>query len=197
MKKVISLLLTAVMIFGMVACGTTSETNQTPEVEIAGQNTPEQTPTGNDPTPENSGETEPVVPTDYVRADGAVVFEDILGEYQALLSVADATQELNERYVRFAMAEAALLDAAVARPYSNNGYTQCITRIAPHTMAVLTGVEQNIYVSAVVSSDIITAEEYDEMTALWEAAAMGNGVYDAAAYLTEKGHRRCGRCKPK
>ena len=188
-KKLLALLLALTMVFSLVACGgsnTSDGNNDAPVVEVENNDDATDAQTGD--------ETEAPVGTDgeavYVREDDEDIYEEALGEYAELLAAAeDPANSVDERFVLFAKAEAALLDSAVMIPTTTQGGNYAISRVAPRTIPyVQWGNDDDRLHGLVISDEFITKEEREDLMELWRAAMAGEGAYDPAAYLTEKGH---------
>lgn len=126
------------------------------------------------------------------RHENGPIFDSALGKYQELHDAAAKIADDSDRYVKYAEAEAELLDSAVIAPYSTQGGAYAITRVAPRTIPyVLYGNDEDRLKSMVAMKDankFIKSEERAEMLALWTAAREGGAAYDPAAYLTSKGY---------
>ena len=126
----------------------------------------------------------------YRRGDDAEIYDAVLGAYEALLDEAEAEADLDTRYVKYAKAEAELLDSAVMIPTTTQGGAYAISRVAPHTMPyVQWGSDDDRMFGMVISDEFISKEERADLLALWESAVAGEGTYDPAAYLVGKGHK--------
>ena len=188
-KKLLALLLALTMVFSLVACGgsnTSDGNNNAPVVEVENNDDATDAQTGD--------ETETPVGSDgeavYVREDDEDVYEAALGEYAELLAAAeDPANSVDERFVLFAKAEAALLDSAVMIPTTTQGGAYTISRVAPRTVPyVQWGNDDDRLHGLVISDEFLTPDERADLFELWNAAVAGEGTYDPAAYLTEKGH---------
>ena len=126
----------------------------------------------------------------YVRADDEEIYDLNLGRFAELAAAANAEVNPNKRFVLFAQAEAELLDSAVMAPYSTQGGSYALSRIAPHTVPfVRWGNDDDRIGRMVVTADsFLTRQERADLLAQWRAAVFGNGTYDPAAYLKSKGH---------
>ncbi len=128
----------------------------------------------------------------YVRQKDSDVYDWALDEYAALLAEAeDEGNTVNERFVKMAKAEAALLDSAVMIPATTQGGAYQMTRIAPHTVPyVQWGNDDDRWFGLVVTDDdFLTPAERSELFDLWRAAVAGGADYDPKAYLESKGHK--------
>ena len=167
MKRILAMLLAVVMVLSLAACAAKEETPAT--------------------TAATTPATEPEVV--YERADDEEMFDAVLPGFEDLLAAAEAAETVDERFVLFAQAEAALLDSAVFIPTSTQNGAYTISRIAPRTVPyVQWGSDEYRLKSMVISDEFLTPEERDELLAQWSAAVAGEGEYDPAAYLTSKGH---------
>ena len=169
MKRFLAMLLAAVMIFSLAACGqggTTTETTPAPT------------------------DVETPVEAVYERADDEDVYEANLGTFAELAAEAASKTDSNERFVIYAQAEAALLDSAVMIPTTTQGGAYTISRIAPRTVPyVQWGNDDDRLFGLVISADdFLTPAERNDLLELWAKAVAGEGEYDPAAYLTEHGH---------
>ena len=125
----------------------------------------------------------------YDRADDEDIYLDVLGAYDELMQAAKAAETNDERFVLYAQAEAYLLDSAVMIPNTTQGGAYTISRIAPRTIPyVQWGNDDDRMFSMVIANELIKVEDWDAMKEMWNAAAAGEGEYDAAAYLTGKGY---------
>ena len=148
--------------------------------------TAEPAPEGGEDNPAPAPAPEDVV---YVREDDEEVYERALGGYTELLEAAKAADSISERFVRFAQAEAYLLDSAVMIPNTTRGGAYTISRIAPRTVPyVQWGNDDDRLFGLVISDEFLTPEERADLFELWNAAVAGEGEYDPIAYLEGKGH---------
>ena len=167
MKRILAMLLAVVMVLSLAACAAKEETPAT--------------------TAATTPATEPEVV--YERADDEEMFDAVLPGFEDLLAAAEAAETVDERFVLFAQAEAALLDSAVFIPTTTQNGAYTISRVAPRTVPyVQWGTDESRLKSMVISDEFLTPEERDELLAQWSAAVTGEGEYDPAAYLTSKGH---------
>ena len=129
---------------------------------------------------------------EYKERDDKEIFDRILGDYQKLHDEAAKIADDSDRYVKYAEAEAELLDAAVMSPYQTQGGNYAITRAAPRTVPyVLYGNDEDRLKNIVAAKDenkFITKAERAELLQKWQTAREGGAAYDPAAYLTSKGY---------
>lgn len=117
------------------------------------------------------------------------VYDGIFGEYFDLYDAAQEITDISERYVAFAQAEAALLDAAAFVPTTTDGGSYAITHAAFRSLPYSqSGYDSSKLKTAVISKKLVTKTERDEMEVLWEQAKENGTTYDPAAYLVSKGH---------
>ncbi|MDR0898551.1 MAG: ABC transporter substrate-binding protein [Oscillospiraceae bacterium] len=126
----------------------------------------------------------------YVRGDDEEIYYALLGDFNEKLAEAKAAASIDESFAIFAEAEAMLLDSAVMLPNTTQGGAYTISRVAPRTIPyVQWGNDEDRWKGIIATNDdFLTPAEREELLALWSAAVAGEGVYDPAAYLIEKGH---------
>lgn len=171
MKRILAMLLAVVMVLSLAACAAKEENTPTTAATTA--------PAATD------------APADvvYERADDEEMFDAVLPGFEDLMAAAEAAETVDERFVLFAQAEAALLDSAVFIPTTTQNGAYTISRVAPRTVPyVQWGTDQDRLKSMVISDEFLTPEERNELLEMWSAAVAGEGEYDPAAYLTSKGH---------
>ena len=185
-SKIAALLLAAVMVLSLAACGGNNNGQSSEEPSISVETTTEK---AEDTTTADNGETEPAADAEYERADDEEIYEANMEGYDADIAAAKANDDLDAKFVKMAEAEAKLLDSAIMTPYLTQGGTYTISRIAPHTVPyVQWGNDNDRFYGLVINDELLTKEERADLLELWNAALAGEGEYDPAAYLTEKGH---------
>lgn len=184
MKKLLAIVLAAVMVLSMVAC---ANSGTTPTTKPATPTTTPSTPNNTDPT--DPKPTTPTRPDSWVRADDEEVYQAALSEFLAIYQEAKEAESISERFALMAKAEAYLLDSAVMVPNTTQGGAYAINRVAPRTVPyVQWGNDDDRLQGLVISDEFLTPAERDDLMALWSKAVNGEGTYDPAAYLTGKGH---------
>ena len=130
----------------------------------------------------------------YARGDDKAIYNGILKEYNELYAEAAKETDDDERYVKYAKAEAALLDSGIMLPTTTQNGAYAFTRIAPRTVAyVLYGIDSDKVKGMVLTSgsdatSFITGEQREELLGLWNEARSSDDVdYDPKAYLTSNG----------
>ena len=128
----------------------------------------------------------------YVRADDEAVYNAVLGKFASAYDGVKAIQDNNERFVKYAKAEAELLASGVFAPTTTQGGRYAITRIAPRTVPyVFFGNDSDRIKGTVMTKgkdSFIKASERAELIKLWEKAKGGEGTYNPKAYLEGKGY---------
>ena len=125
----------------------------------------------------------------YTRNSNQSVYDFVLGDYAELVDAARAKTNYDEQLVAYAKAEAELIDSAVVLPINSSGGNYAISRVAPYTVPFVSfGLDQYLCSGMVVSEDILTTAERDELKTKWETARKGSGSYDPKSYLKSKGH---------
>lgn len=196
MKKILALLLAAVMVFGMVACAnqTTPETTKQPA------------PVETQPKPDEPAPTEPAPtekPADTRLAKDAFEFDPegwydesdelydaTLGEYFDYYQDSLTAGSLAERYALQALAEGKLLGSAIMLPTTTKGGNYAISRVAPKTInSTLWGNDSDRFHDAIIATEFITPADRDEIKAKW-AELKGTGTFLAwtREFLTGKGY---------
>jgi ABC-type oligopeptide transport system substrate-binding subunit len=192
MKKFIALVLVAIMALSMVAaCTPKDQGTNTPEpTTVPGE--PTKAPEGdvtNPPAEETPAPTPFVRPTSYVRAEDEDIYNMVLGQYEELMAKAAAGTTADEKFVLYAQAEAFLLSTGVMIPTTTQGGAYAITRVAPRSIPYANwGNDDDRIHSIVIATDFIKKEDRAEMLEIWSKAMNGEGTYDPAAILTEKGY---------
>jgi len=191
MKKFLAMLLVVLMALALVACQPkpTEPDQPAQSAEPAQSDEPVQT----DEPVEPTATPEPVVrPEAFEGLDDEEVYEKVLGKYNELLQASKALENtIDQRFMMQAQAEAYLLNSGVMIPTTTQGGAYAITRIAYRTVPyVQWGNDDDRFFGLAISGDkeFLTKEEREEMKALWEKAAAGEGTYDPIAYLEGKGH---------
>jgi len=125
----------------------------------------------------------------YERADDEDIYEEVLGEFEALMAAAEEADDINVRFILEAQAEAYLLDSAVFIPTTTQNGAYTISRSAYRTIPYANwGNDHDRWGTRVVTNEFITKEDWAELKEAWAKAVAGEGEYDAAAILTEKGY---------
>ena len=174
MKKLVAILLVAVMLLAAVSC----------------TKDPVDDPNKDDPKA-------PVVYTDpYAEykddydALSAALYEDILGEFADYYAKADEAETLSEKFALQAIAEAKLMEAAVMLPLTSNGGNYAISRVVPNTAtSTLWGNDSYRYHNVLVCTEPIKSEDRDALKALWKEVK-GTGTWETKAkeYVASKGY---------
>lgn len=132
------------------------------------------------------------VEASYERADEDEVYQEVFGEFaSAYAGVSSITNE-NERFVKYAAAEAALLDSGGFVPTTTQGGAYTISRIAPRTVPYVFFGNDNDKVKTMVltsgEGSFIKPADRETLIAAWEVARAGGAPYDPAAILSGLGY---------
>ena len=175
MKKLVSLLLALVMILSLAACGSGD------------------TPTNESKAPEGSAApdegTQPGEFVPYTYEDEAV-YMGAMKEYYDMLTAAQKLTDVDEMYVEMAKAEAKALTSGVLQIWRGDGGGYRMSRMVDKSYpTVLWGTDADRYESALVTKEILTGEDRQELISMWAELA-GTGTYEQAAkdFLAEKGY---------
>ena len=178
MKKFLSLMLALAMVLGLFACAPAADPNTS---NPPASNPVESTePTGK-PEP---GEFQPMTYDDWE------IYNNTYGEFYKALQEAKECVDIDEMFAKMAIAEAKFLEAAAVVPYYGDGGSWGISRLAPRTIpTVMWGSDQDRYEYALVTTDLLKAEDRKHITAMWNELA-GTGTYEQSVkdYLAEKGY---------
>lgn len=178
MKKFLSLMLALAMVLGLFACAPAADPNTSnPPVSNPVESTE---PTGN-PEP---GEFQPMTYDDWE------IYNNTYGEFYKALQEAKECVDIDEMFAKMAIAEAKFLEAAAVVPYYGDGGSWGISRLAPRTVpTVMWGSDQDRYEYALVTTELLKAEDRKHITAMWNELA-GTGTYEQSVkdYLAEKGY---------
>ena len=204
MKKFLALILAAAMVLSLAGCGggtpSTTEapktteaapsTTQAPATTEAPETTeaPTQAPADDRLAAEVIGNT--YDPADWF-AESEELYEEVLGEFlEAYAKVKDA-KSLSERYALQAIAEATMYGSALFIPLTTKGGNYRFGRVVPKSVnTTLWGSNEYRYHTVVVTTEIIKADDYNYLKAMWsELAGTGTYIEKAKAYLTEKGYQ--------
>ena len=186
MKKILALLLAAMMVISMVACNA------------------EKTPAGTTAAPTTGATTGATTPAEQAFVDNyakfqaiednyersAAIYEQVLGEFNEYYAKAKEATTVSERYALMAIAEAKMLSAGIFLPTTSQGGNYAMTKVAPYTNTpVLWGNDEYRYHDRIVVDKPIEATHVAEMKAKW-AELLGTGEYEAfvKSYLKEKGY---------
>ena len=174
MKKLVSLLLALVMILSLAACGSgDTPTNESKAPE--GSAAPESTQLGE------------FVPYTY---EDEAVYMGAMKEYYDMLTAAQKLTDVDEMYVEMAKAEAKALTSGVLQIWRGDGGGYRMSRMVDKSYpTVLWGTDADRYESALVTKEILTGEDRQELISMWAELA-GTGTYEQAAkdFLAEKGY---------
>ncbi|MCD7862899.1 MAG: ABC transporter substrate-binding protein [Lachnospiraceae bacterium] len=167
------------------ACGSSSSSETT-------ETTTEETSSSSETTGEaelTATVTSAVADMDYYGAS-EYIYDYVLGDFYDTYMTAFDAETTSERYVLMAIAEAKLLESGVMLPLYSAGGNYAISRIVPRTTDYANaGSDSDRYHSALVATELISAEDIQALRDLWDEAR-GTGTYidEAKAYMEEHGY---------
>lgn len=172
MKKLVSLLLALVMVLSLAACGNGGTPTEESKAPVEGSSAPEE-----------------VAFVPYTYEDEAV-YMGAMKEYYDMLTAAQELTDVDEMYVEMAKAEAKALTSGVLQIWRGDGGGYRMSRYVDKSVpTVLWGTDADRYETALVTEEILTAEDREELISMWAEMA-GTGTYEQAAkdFLAEKGY---------
>ena len=181
MKKILALLLAAMMVVSMAACGN----NETPAGTTAAGTTPVETTPAEQAFVDNYAKFQ-AIEDNFERS--AAIYEQVLGEFNETYAKAKEAKSVSERYALMAIAEAKMLSAGIFLPTTSKGGNYAMTKVAPYTNTpVLWGNDTYRYHDRIVVDKPIEKAHVTEMKAKW-TELLGTGEYEAFVknYLKEK-----------
>lgn len=120
--------------------------------------------------------------------DQAVYDATMVGLGDALKAANNETDQ-DQRFAKFAKAEAILLDSAVMIPTTTRGGYKALTHAAPHTVPYVNfGNDDYRVKGAVITNKLITNADIEALRQQWATARLGGAAYDPKSYLTGKGY---------
>ncbi len=175
MKRLLALLLAVVMVASVFA-GCTDDKDPTK-------------PTDNT---EPTKTTEPTTKVEMPPVGGTdeEIYDYVLGDFNEVYQKALESQDVSERFVLEAIAEAKLLESGTFMPTTSQGGRYAISRVVPNTISsVLWGYDSDRFKTAIVTNEIITAEDRTALKAMWQEAATADEYFTKAkTYLGQKGY---------
>ena len=171
MKKLVSLLLALVMVLSLAACGS-GDTPAESKAPAEGSTAPEKA---------------AFVPYTY---EDEAVYMGAMKEYYDLLTAAQELTDVDEMYVEMAKAEAKALTSGVLQIWRGDGGGYRMSRYVDKSVpTVLWGTDSSRFESALVTEEILTAEDREELISMWAEQA-GTGTYEQSAkdFLAQKGY---------
>lgn len=172
MKKLVSLLLALVMVLSLAACGNGGTPTEESKAPVEGSSAPEE-----------------VAFVPYTYEDEAV-YMGAMKEYYDMFTAAQELTDVDEMYVEMAKAEAKALTSGVLQIWRGDGGGYRMSRYVDKSVpTVLWGTDSDRYETALVTEEILTAEDREELISMWAEMA-GTGTYEQAAkdFLAEKGY---------
>jgi len=126
----------------------------------------------------------------YMRDADEAVYANVLGNFSSVYAEAKGeTKDVNKRFVKFAEAEAALMDSATFMPTTTQGGNYAMTRVAYHTIPYsMWGNDTDRVRDTVITKNFITKEQRASLKEAWDTARAGGAAYDPKGILTAAGH---------
>lgn len=126
----------------------------------------------------------------YMRDADEAVYAHVLGNFASIYSEAKAeTEDVNLRFVKFAEAEAALMDSATFMPTTTQGGNYAMTRVAYHTIPYsMWGNDTDRVRDTVIVKNFITKDQRKSLKEAWEKARKDGTAYDPKGILVAAGH---------
>ena len=195
MKNLKKLMVLSVTALALTACGGGSQSSSQQPSSQQPSSQPESS------QPESSSEPAPgpyypdKKPTEWKRFDDGLTYDAILGDYEELAFAAKEEKDDDTRFVKYAKAEAALMDSATFMPTTTQGGNYAMTRVAARTIPYsMWGNDTDRLKNMVVikegkqDKNFITSADRAAMIEKWTEARGGAYDYDPAAYLLENGY---------
>lgn len=198
MKKVLSGLLAVIVTLGLTACNnnepnssagnSTSDNGGSSNGDSTGSgDSADSGDSNNDSTGDDDGGDEV---SDYITECQAI-YDVVLGEFADYYADAAMDMNLSERYAKFAIAEAKLLEQGLFVPLTSySGGVQGLTRVAPGSVPdVDWGIANRRFENTITTTDPIKTADINTMKAKLKELR-GTGTYEAWArqYLTDQGY---------
>ncbi|MBD5449860.1 MAG: peptide ABC transporter substrate-binding protein [Lachnospiraceae bacterium] len=201
-QKLLAVLLTASMIFGLTACGNggSGTSNDTSNTDSSTNETAE---SAGDSESEGEAETETAESDAYVGPDWEAIdamgydeksdalYDYNLGEFNEYYQVAkEEVTDLDKRMALMAVAEAKLLESGVFQPVQSNGGNYAISRVVPRTgSTVLWGLDEYKWYTYLVTNELLRTEDRTELVSIWgDSETADDWFTNAKAFLEEKGY---------
>lgn len=183
LKRKSLLVLAAAGAMTLVACGGNGATSS--------KSTADASSTGTSSTPISSNSVAPAV---YTRGDDTEIYNNVFGDFATAYATGKAATSDDERYVKYAKAEAKLLESGAFVPTTTQGGAYTMSRIAPRSIPYVywgNDMDKLKYIITAKGTDatsFIKKADREAMIALWKTAREGGAAYDPAAYLTAHGY---------
>ncbi len=199
MKKILALVLALMMLVSVLAgCNNADDEKKPADDNPPVDNNPPADDENNPPEDENPPED--VTPEAYTGPDWEAIsamshddaswelYEYVLGDYYEAYEAAKAeTENLDLRMALMAIAEAKLLESGAFLPNTTNGGRYQMTRLVPRTVSpVLWGLDTYRYHRALVTKELITAEDLAALLEIYgQCATADEYLTKAKEFLAE------------
>ncbi len=187
-KRILALMLAVALVLAMTmsGCGgnTTSSTTSTTTTSSTAESSEV-----SEPADEDVGYRE--VDEEAYWDESDEIYDNVLGEFWELYEPASAElDDIGLRYTEMALAEAKLLEAAILYPNQSGGGNYAMRNYAPYSFPYATsGSDGSKYYKALVTTDHVKAEDYNELKAQWyELKGTGTYTQYVKDYFAEHGY---------
>ena len=140
---------------------------------------------------EDDGYVVPTITEQYARRSDAEAYKSVLEQFEIKCNEAKGIVDDDERFLKYAEAEAWLLNSGAFVPMTTRGGTYAINRTAPRTVPYAKwGNDADRLKGEVIiaESAFITKAERAELLAAWKTAVAGGAAYNPKAILSAHGH---------
>lgn len=181
-KRILSMTLVLAMAVSLVACGGSTDEDESKKPSNDGSAT------GTDVVDENLAYEDL---SDLSHNDRSQKLYDlVLSDFYEAYSEAKKAETVSEKFAMMAIAEAKLLESGVLLPTTSNGGNYAISKLAPYSVDYsLWGNDSYRFHQALVCTEFITSEDRTEMKEKWtELKGTGTFAEWQKNYLKDKGY---------
>ena len=149
---------------------------------------------GNQPKPDPDPDPKPVdpLPEKYERADDEEIYNKVFGKFAEAYEGVSKIANESERFVKYARAEAELLNTGAFVPTTTHGGAYAMNRIAPRTAPYVFFGNDSDKVKSIVmiagEGQFIKPADREALIEMWKNAGGEEENYDAGAWLEEHGY---------
>lgn len=199
MKKVLCALLAVTTVLSLTACNGNTSSSGTTSADTGSSSSAVVSESADADTESTEGEVADDGNTDDLDDEGVdeyytecqEIYDEVLGEFENYYHQADEVMNLSERYAKFAVAEAKLIEQGLFIPLTSySGGGQGITRVAPGSVPdVSWGIGDKRRENTLVVTEPIKTADIDAMKAKLKELR-GTGTYQewAKQYLADQGY---------
>lgn len=128
-------------------------------------------------------------PIDYGKENTDLIYEALLGDFYSLYQTAHQEKDTSLRYIKFAKAEASLLDSGILLPFSSENVSYTLSRLVPYTTPNITLYNnQYNFKNLLVTKDFLTIEEEEILHDLWLESIKKETIFDSSNFLKQQNH---------